>query len=396
MPISPASSACWAPPTRTSPTCFEVSRSTIDNWLASHPEFADGGAGRAATSPTPTWSPTRCSRRAMGFTVETTKSVLHRGESRRCRTRLLLPARRPGLHLLAAQPPPQAVAGGSDRTSARRRGPSRELEEASERSRRRAGCPCRADTERDARSATIGALPPRSRWASSASPSPGAGPARRSPARAGPEAWQRDVLEQLGEGLLASRRTRPMRLAVASGHGIGKSALVAWIILWAMSTLHDTRGIVTANTEGQLRTKTWPELAKWHRLAVNRDWFTYTATALALGRARPRAHLAGRRHHLVGAEHRGDRRPAQQGPPRLRPVRRGLGHPRPGVGDDRGRADRCRHRAVLGGVRQSRRAAPAASANASPAAASPIAGAPRQIDSRSVGDDQQGADRRAG
>ena len=26
----------------------------------------------------------------------------------------------------------------------------------------------------------------------------------------------------------------------------------------------DTRGVVTANTEGQLRTKTWPELAKWH------------------------------------------------------------------------------------------------------------------------------------
>jgi hypothetical protein len=47
-------------------------------------------------------------------------------------------------------------------------------------------------------------------------------------------------------------------MAVASGHGIGKSALVAWIILWAMSTLHDSRGMVSANTEGQLRTKTWP------------------------------------------------------------------------------------------------------------------------------------------
>ena len=79
-----------------------------------------------------------------------------------------------------------------------------------------------------------------------------------------------------------------MRLAVASGHGIGKSALVAWIILWAMSTLRDTRGVVTANTEGQLRTKTWPELAKWHALAVNKDWFTYTATALHSARSRPR------------------------------------------------------------------------------------------------------------
>ena len=75
-----------------------------------------------------------------------------------------------------------------------------------------------------------------------------------------------------------------VRLAVASGHGIGKSALVAWVILWAMSTLSDTRGVVTANTEGQLRTKTWPELAKWHALSINKSWFTYTATSLQSSR----------------------------------------------------------------------------------------------------------------
>jgi len=94
----------------------------------------------------------------------------------------------------------------------------------------------------------------------------------------GPETWQREVLQQLGSGL--SSPEEATRIAVASGHGIGKSALVAWIILWAMSTCPDTRGIVTANTEGQLRTKTWPELAKWWRLAVNGHWFTYTASAL--------------------------------------------------------------------------------------------------------------------
>jgi hypothetical protein len=57
-----------------------------------------------------------------------------------------------------------------------------------------------------------------------------------------------------------------------------------WIILWAQSTLSDTRGIVTANTEGQLRTKTWPELAKWLALCANRHWFTYTATSLQSAR----------------------------------------------------------------------------------------------------------------
>ena len=88
----------------------------------------------------------------------------------------------------------------------------------------------------------------------------------------GPEPWQREVLEKLGHGLASPDEA--VRMAVASGHGIGKSALVAWIILWAMSTLTDTRGIVTANTEGQLRTKTWPELAKWLALCANRHWFT--------------------------------------------------------------------------------------------------------------------------
>jgi hypothetical protein len=100
----------------------------------------------------------------------------------------------------------------------------------------------------------------------------------------GPEEWQREVLIGIGNGLLDRHHgvvvNEAVRVAIASGHGIGKSALVAWLILWAMSTLHDTRGVVSANTEGQLRTKTWPELAKWHGMSRVREWFTYTATAL--------------------------------------------------------------------------------------------------------------------
>jgi hypothetical protein len=78
----------------------------------------------------------------------------------------------------------------------------------------------------------------------------------------GPEEWQCDVLVRPGNGLLERHfgegESEAGCVAIASGHGIGKSALVAWIILWAMSTLHDSRGMVSANTEGQLRTKTWP------------------------------------------------------------------------------------------------------------------------------------------
>lgn len=94
----------------------------------------------------------------------------------------------------------------------------------------------------------------------------------------GPDSWQREILEDLGRGLITVDQA--IRLATASGHGIGKSALVAWIIYWGMSTFEDCRGLVTANTETQLKSKTWAELAKWHRLAITRHWFVFTATAL--------------------------------------------------------------------------------------------------------------------
>jgi hypothetical protein len=94
----------------------------------------------------------------------------------------------------------------------------------------------------------------------------------------GPEDWQRDLLCSIRDGLITPNEA--IRLATASGNGIGKSAIVSWIILWALSTFEDTRGIVTANTENQLRTKTWAELAKWHRLFIAKHWFSLTATAI--------------------------------------------------------------------------------------------------------------------
>lgn len=97
----------------------------------------------------------------------------------------------------------------------------------------------------------------------------------------GPDIWQREVLEEIGNRLNAgSDAGSAIREAVASGHGVGKSALVAWIILWAMSTFPDTRGVITANTEAQLKGKTWAELAKWHRICLCGHWFDCTATAL--------------------------------------------------------------------------------------------------------------------
>lgn len=98
---------------------------------------------------------------------------------------------------------------------------------------------------------------------------------------AGPDDWQRETLATIGQRLRAGASVHDaIQIAIASGHGIGKSALVAWVILWAMSTHEDTKGVVTANTENQLKTKTWAELAKWYRLCITRHWFEFTATAI--------------------------------------------------------------------------------------------------------------------
>lgn len=97
----------------------------------------------------------------------------------------------------------------------------------------------------------------------------------------GPRGWQRDTLETIGKHLRnPDTRHQPLQLAVASGHGIGKSACISMIIDWGMSTCEDCKVIVTANTEKQLLTKTWPEISKWFRLSLNSHWFKINATSI--------------------------------------------------------------------------------------------------------------------
>ena len=79
----------------------------------------------------------------------------------------------------------------------------------------------------------------------------------------------------------ADTRYQPLMISIASGHGIGKSAEMGMLLNWGMSTCEDCKVVVTANTDNQLRTKTWPEISKWFRLAINRHWFNITATKVA-------------------------------------------------------------------------------------------------------------------
>jgi hypothetical protein len=99
----------------------------------------------------------------------------------------------------------------------------------------------------------------------------------------GPRGWQRDVLRQITSHIKANQGALDMdalRLAVSSGRGIGKSALVSWLILWMLTTRIGSTVIVSANSEAQLRSVTWGELTKWQAMIINNHWWEISATKL--------------------------------------------------------------------------------------------------------------------
>ena len=91
--------------------------------------------------------------------------------------------------------------------------------------------------------------------------------------RAEPDAWQAQALDAI---------VTNQRIAVASGHGVGKTALTSWLIHWYMATRPNPQVVVTANTKNQLDSKTWRELAKWNQRAIYGHWFQHTATRFFL------------------------------------------------------------------------------------------------------------------
>lgn len=101
--------------------------------------------------------------------------------------------------------------------------------------------------------------------------------------QAGPDQWQIEVMEEIGQAVhegMSLADAMPILEAVASGHGIGKTALISWIILWFIATRQHPQIIVTAGKKDQLTGKTWRELAKWHKMCLCGHWFHWTATKL--------------------------------------------------------------------------------------------------------------------
>lgn len=106
-------------------------------------------------------------------------------------------------------------------------------------------------------------------------------------AEQGPHDWQKDELsritDHIGQNKIRlSKGDFPVvyKSATSSGRGIGKSALTAWLNHWHLSCHLGATGITTANTETQLKTRTWAELGRWHTLAINSHWFERTSLAL--------------------------------------------------------------------------------------------------------------------
>lgn len=100
---------------------------------------------------------------------------------------------------------------------------------------------------------------------------------------AGPRAWQAAAFGEIAAHLHNPKtRHMPLMLARSSGHGIGKSAFIGMLVNWALSTCDDCKVVLTSNTDTQLRTKTAPEVGKWHRLSITRDWFDVSATSIAV------------------------------------------------------------------------------------------------------------------
>jgi len=94
----------------------------------------------------------------------------------------------------------------------------------------------------------------------------------------GPDVWQRELLRDIGREVNKRRfngkdAVLPIRQAISSGHGIGKSTVSAWLTNWILSTRPHSQGTVTANTFPQLQSKTWASILKWSRLLINAHWF---------------------------------------------------------------------------------------------------------------------------
>jgi len=90
-----------------------------------------------------------------------------------------------------------------------------------------------------------------------------------------PDPWQLHALR-----LVVKRSTR--RLAFKACKGPGKTAVLAWIILWFLATRWQSKVGCTSVTEGNIDANLWPELSKWiGRSSFITASFVWTSTRVS-------------------------------------------------------------------------------------------------------------------
>lgn len=75
------------------------------------------------------------------------------------------------------------------------------------------------------------------------------------------EAWQDKFLKEFFLDP-AGNVTNSPRHSTRSGHGVGKSTIIAMLALWFPLTHYDSKTVITANSQDQLKVNNWPELRK--------------------------------------------------------------------------------------------------------------------------------------
>lgn len=91
-----------------------------------------------------------------------------------------------------------------------------------------------------------------------------------------PEQWQAEALRAI---------VNEDKVSIRSGHGVGKSTFLAWLILWFLGTHPNAKVPTTAPTAHQLNDVLWAELGKWHRKMppALRDSYTFKADRVEVG-----------------------------------------------------------------------------------------------------------------
>ena len=71
-----------------------------------------------------------------------------------------------------------------------------------------------------------------------------------------PQAWQAEALDAIA---------KHDKVAIKSGHGVGKTAFESWVVLWWLLTHYPCKVAVTANSAHQLSDVLWTEIDRWAR-----------------------------------------------------------------------------------------------------------------------------------